>query len=97
MIKGFADKGTENIWNGEETKAARRTCPKALWPTAVRKLDILNAAHQEKDLRASPGNRFEHLKGRLSGKCSIRINDQYRVVFRWQAGDATDVEIEDYH
>jgi proteic killer suppression protein len=97
MIKGFADKGTENIWNGEETKAARRTYPKPLWPTAVRKLDILNAAHEEKDLRASPGNRFEHLKGRLSGKCSIRINDQYRVVFRWRAGDATDVEIEDYH
>ena len=97
MIKGFADEGTEDIWNGDDTKAARRTCPKILWPTAGRKLDIINAAHEEKDLRLPPGNKFEHLKGNLSGKCSIRINDQYRVVFRWQAGDAMDVKITDYH
>ena len=97
MIKKFADQGTEDIWNGDDTKAARKTCSKALWPIAVRKLDIIDAAHEEKDLRVSPGNRFERLKGNLKGKCSIRINDQYRVVFRWQDGDATDVQITDYH
>ncbi len=97
MIIGFADDGTEDIWNGDDTKAARKTCSKALWPVAVRKLDIINAAHEEKDLRAPAGNRFEHLKGKLSSKCSIRINDQYRVVFRWEAGNATEVEITDYH
>jgi proteic killer suppression protein len=97
MIKGFADEGTEDIWNGDGTKAARKTCPKALWPVAARKLDIVNAAHAEKDLRVPPGNRFERLKGKLTGKCSIRINDQYRVVFRWKAGDATEVQITDYH
>lgn len=97
MIKGFADRGTEDIWNGDDSKAARNTCPKTLWAVAVRKLDMLNAAHEEKDLQASRGNRFERLKGRLRGRCSIRINDKYRVVFRWQAGDATDVEITDYH
>jgi len=97
MIKGFADEGTEDIWNGDDTKAARNTCPKTLWTVAWRKLDMINAAHEEKDLRVPPGNRFEHLKGKLSGKCSIRINDQYRVVFRRQSGNATDVEIGDYH
>ena len=97
MINGFADRGTEDIWNGDDTKAARKTCPKTLWSVAVRKLDMLNAAHGEKDLQAPRGNRFERLKGALSGRCSIRINDQYRIVFRWQAGDATDVEITDYH
>ncbi len=97
MIQGFSDEGTEDIWNGEDTKAARKACPKTLWPAAVRKLDMLNAAHEGRDLQVPPGNRFERLKGELSGKCSIRINDQYRIVFRWQAGNATDVEITDYH
>jgi proteic killer suppression protein len=97
VIQGFADQGTEDIWNGDDTKAARKTCPKALWPVAARKLDMLNAAHQEKDLQIPPGNRFERLKGKLSGKCSIRINEQYRVLFRWEAGNATEVEITDYH
>ncbi len=97
MIRGFGNPGTEDIWNGNDTKAARKTCPKVLWPVAVRKLDTLNAAHEEKDLQVPPGNRFERLKGGLSGKCSIRINDQYRIVFRWQAGDASEVQIADYH
>ena len=97
MIKGFADQGTEDVWNGDETKAARKTRPKALWPVAARKLAMLNAAHDEKDLRVPPGNRFERLKGKLSGNCSIRINEQHRVVFRWEACDATEVEITDYH
>jgi proteic killer suppression protein len=97
MIRGFADRGTEDIWNGDDSKAARKTCPKTLWPVAVRKLDMLNAAHEEKDLQAPHGNRFERLKGKLSGMCSIRINVQYRILFRWQAGDATDVVIVDYH
>jgi proteic killer suppression protein len=97
MIQTFADRGTEDIWNGNDTRAARRTCPSQLWRVAARKLDMLNAAHNERDLQLPPGNRFERLKGGLSGKCSIRINDQYRIVFRWQAGDATEVKITDYH
>jgi proteic killer suppression protein len=58
---------------------------------------MLNAAHQEKDLQVPRGNRFERLKGKLSKKCSIRINDRYRIVFRWHLGNATEVEITDYH
>ncbi len=58
---------------------------------------MLNAAKELGDLRAPPGNRLEALKGNLAGKRSIRINDQWRIVFRWESGDARDVEITDYH
>jgi len=58
---------------------------------------MMNAASQLSDLRSPPGNRLEALKGNLKGKHSIRINDQWRVVFRWGAGDAYDVAIDDYH
>lgn len=71
--------------------------PEALQSLALRKLDVLNAAKELGDLRAPPGNRLEALKGDLAGKHSIRINDQWRVVFRWVSGDAYDVEISDYH
>ena len=64
---------------------------------AVRKLDLVNAAQQLEDLSAPPGNRLEPLKGALRGKHSIRINDQWRLVFRWKDGDAHDVEVDDYH
>lgn len=97
MISGFANEGTRDIWNGETTTAARKTLAKELWKVAQRKLDIIHAAHAEQDLRVPPGNRFEHLKGSLKGKCSIRINDQYRIVFKWDAGNASEVEITDYH
>ncbi len=66
-------------------------------PTPCVKLDLLNAAHELQDLRVPPGNRLEALKGALRGKHSIRINDQWRIVFRWKDGHAHDVEIDDYH
>lgn len=96
LITSFADQTTEDIFHGAETKAAR-VIPKAIWFIARRKLDALNAAHEMNDLRAPPGNRLEKLKGKLDGRWSIRINDQFRVVFRFESGAAHDVQITDYH
>lgn len=96
MILGFGDAGTEDLFHGENTKAARRI-PVSVWKTASRKLDMLNAAHELGDLMAPPGNRLEALRGDLAGKHSIRINDQFRVVFRWKDGNAHEVRIRDYH
>lgn len=97
MIAAFGSRGTEDIWNGVDPKEARRTLEKALWGTARRKLDMLNAATDLMDLRSPPGNRLERLKGDLSGRSSIRINDQFRIIFSFAAGTATGVEIVDYH
>lgn len=69
----------------------------AIGPVAVRKLDMLNAASNINDLRVPPGNRLEALRGELRGYHSIRINDQWRVVFRWEDGHAYEVRIADYH
>lgn len=96
MIVSFADKATEALFHGEAGKAIRRI-PSDIRSTAVRKLDLVNAAHELQDLRVPPGNRLEALKGDLRGLHSIRINDQWRVVFRWRDGDAHDVEVDDYH
>ena len=96
MIASFADKATEALFHGETDKAIRRI-PSDIRSTAVRRLDLLNAAHELQDLRVPPGNRLEALKGDLRGLHSIRINDQWRIVFRWKDGDAHDVEINDYH
>ncbi len=96
MIAGFGDETTEDIFNGENTKTARRI-PMEIWKTASRKLDILNAAHELRDLMMPPGNRLESLHGTLEGKHSIRINDQFRIVFRWKDGNAHEVQIKDYH
>jgi proteic killer suppression protein len=96
MIQTFRDRTTENIYHGTDSRAARRI-PPSVWPVAVRKLDMLNAAHALGDLRVPPGNRLEALKGDLIGYHSIRINAQYRIVFRWKEGNAADVWITDYH
>ena len=96
MIASFADRPSEALFHGETGKAIRRI-PSDIRPVAVRKLDLLNAAHELQDLRVPPGNRLEALKGDLRGKHSIRINDQWRIIFRWKDGDAHDVEIDDYH
>ncbi len=96
MIASFANRATEALFHGESGKAIRRI-PSDIRGVAVRKLDFLNAAHELQDLRMSPGNRLEALKGDRHGNHSIRINDQWRVVFRWQNGHAHDVEIDDYH
>jgi proteic killer suppression protein len=96
VITGFHDRATEDIFNGEDTAVARRI-PRQLWPVAVRKLDMLEAAHDLRDLRIPPGNRLESLKGKWAGRYSIRVNDQFRVVFGFDGGNATDVWITDYH
>ena len=96
MIASFGDAATEALFHGEGGKAVR-PIPTDIRSVAERKLDMLNAATELDDLRAPPGNRLEALKGDLKGKHSIRINYQWRVLFRWQAGDAHDVEIVDYH
>ena len=96
MIVSFRDQATEDIFNGVDSKAAR-TISKAVWQVAIRKLDLVNAAHDLRDLRIPPGNRLEALKGAWKGCYSIRINDQYRVVFQWSNGNAQDVLITDYH
>lgn len=97
MIRSFADNGAEDIFNGVDTRAARRTCPKSLWPTARRKLDQLNRARDLAELAIPPGNRLEGLRGTRGGQHSMRINEQYRVCFCWENGYADQVEITDYH
>lgn len=93
MIKSFANKETEELY----ITGKGRKFPQAVCNIGVRKLDYLNAAIRLDDLKAPPGNRLEQLKGDKKGYYSIRVNDQYRVVFRFDDGDAYDVEITDYH
>lgn len=97
MIRTFGDRGTEDIFEGNATAAARRSSPSSLWKVAGRKLDLLDSAEGLEDLRVPPGNRLESLSGDRKGSYSIRINDQYRICFRWEADGAHDVEIVDYH
>jgi toxin HigB-1 len=96
MILSFADKATEDLFHGENSKDAR-SLPRELWRVAVRKLDMIQAAHELLDLRSPPGNRLEALKGRLAGFHSIRINDQYRIIFKWAGQGAEKVQVLDYH
>jgi len=97
VIRSFRDRGTEDIFDGADTAAARRTCPRDLWPVARRKLDQVNRVRDLLELAIPPGNRLERLRANRSGQHSIRINDQFRLCFRWEAGDAYEVEITDYH
>jgi proteic killer suppression protein len=96
MILNFADKPTEDIYNGFDSKSARRI-PTSVWKVAIRKLDMLHAAYDLRDLRIPPANRLEALKGKWNGYHSLRINEQYRIVFKWHDGNAKDVQIADYH
>jgi proteic killer suppression protein len=97
MIRTFADPGTEDVFDGKNSAAARRVCPRSLWKVAYRKLDLLDSATEVNDLRIQPGNRLEALKGDRSGQHSIRINDQYRICFTWTDAGPEDVKIVDYH
>jgi proteic killer suppression protein len=97
VILSFRGKGTEDIFNGVDSKVARKTCPRELWGIAGRKLDKVQAAVELRDLKEPPGNRLQPLKGDRAGQRSIRINDQYRICFNWEDGDAANVEITDYH
>lgn len=96
MIVSFGDDATEDLFHGRRTARVRRF-PADVVPAAIRRLDALNQAASLADLRSRQGNRLEALSGQLAGFHSIRINDQWRVVFTWNAGDADDVRVIDYH
>lgn len=96
MIKSFGDRVTEDLYNGISNAKVRRL-PEEVRALAIYKLDVLNAVVSLKELRSPPGNRLEALKGDLAGFHSIRINKQWRIVFRWQGSEAFDVRIADYH
>jgi toxin HigB-1 len=96
VIQSFGDRITEDVWNGAKNTRTRKLSPDVL-NIAPRKLDFLNAVAALDDLRAPPGNRLEALRGDLSGFHSIRINDQWRIIFRWTPAGPADVRIVDYH
>lgn len=96
MIISFEDPATADLYQGRQSNRVRRF-PTNIIKTALRKLDVLNAAHQLNDLRSPPGNRLEALKGDLQGFHSIRVNDQWRITFRWVEWGAVDVSLVDYH
>ena len=97
MIRSFGDDGSADIYNGKPTKAARKTLPLELHRVAGRKLDYLVHARSLDVLKSPPGNRLEALRGNWAGYWSIRINDQFRIVFQWHDDAAWDVQIVDYH
>lgn len=97
MIRSFASAGTEDIFNGVDSRAARRTCPIAVWAVARRKLDRLDAAVSLEGLRVPPGNRLEALKHDRRGQYSVRVNRQFRVCFVWTPDGPEAVAIVDYH
>jgi toxin HigB-1 len=96
LIRTFRTGGTRDIFEGRASKEARRCLPAELWPRARLKLDELDAATDLRQLRL-PSNRLEKLLGDRRGEYSIRINQQYRICFRWSDADAWNVEITDYH
>ncbi len=93
MIRDFAETETERVWNGERS----RTLPPEIQKTARRKLRQINRVLAPHQLAVPRGNHFKELKGDRKGTYSVRINDQWRITFRWSDGDAHDVRIEDYH
>ena len=97
MIQSFKNKGTEDIFNGKNTKDARKSCPKYLWKIASRKLDQIDSVQSYEELRIPPGNKFETLSGNRIVEYSIRINDQYRICFKWAIDGPYKIEIVDYH
>jgi len=96
VIQSFGDATTEDVFHGTNSKAARKI-PKGLLAAVRRKLDFANAATSVKALRVPPGNRLEALQGDRAGSFSIRVNDQYRITFRFEGEHAHDVRCEDYH
>ncbi|HEU4365086.1 MAG TPA: type II toxin-antitoxin system RelE/ParE family toxin [Candidatus Krumholzibacteria bacterium] len=92
VIGSFGDKATEQLYHGGPTRF-----PADVVGTALRKLDMLHAATSLRDLASPPGNRLEPLKGYLVGWFSIRVNRQWRIIFRWSGSDALDVRLVDYH
>lgn len=97
VIQSFKDTGTEDIFNGENTKEARKVCPVSIWKIASRKLDQVDSVSALHELRIPPNNKLESLSGNRKGQYSIRINDQYRICFVWTDLGPDQVEIVDYH
>jgi proteic killer suppression protein len=96
VIQSFGDAATEDVFHGTNSKAAR-AIPKSMWPVVRRKLDLVNGATSVGALRVPPGNRLEPLRGDRAGSFSIRVNDQFRITFRFEGEHAHDVLCEDYH
>jgi proteic killer suppression protein len=96
LIVSFGDRATEDLFHGRATRRVR-SFPQAIIRGVLQKLDVLNSARALKDLRSPPGNRLESLRGGLEGLCSIRVNQQWRLVFHWDGADAYDVRLIDYH
>ena len=97
MFVSIKDRATLDIWNGENTKAARQRLPMELWKNAIRKLTIMKRAATLNDLRRPPNNKLESMKGDRKGQHSIRINDQFRICFVWTDEGPSEVEICDPH
>ena len=97
MIQDFLNTGSEDIFNGKNTKNARKIIPPSMRNVATRKLDQLDSVIALEELKVPPGNRLEALTGNRKGQISIRINDQYRICFKWNETGPYDVEITDYH
>ena len=97
MIVSFKDQATEDIFNGVNSKAARKACPQTLLRITSRKLDLLDSVQQLDDLKVPPGNRLEMLSGNRRTEHSIRINEQYRICFMWGDVGPMNVEVTDYH
>lgn len=97
MIRSFRNRQSEDVFNRVRNKKAAKVLPLELWGVAARKLDQINRVIALDELNVSPGNRLKPLHGNREGQHSIRINDQYRICFRWADDGAHDVEITDYH
>ena len=96
MIQSFSDETTADLFRERNTRAARRI-PRELWRAVQRKLKLLDGAARLDDLVIPAGNRLERLRGQQAGRHSVRVNEQYRVTFRWESGHAYEVCVEDYH
>ena len=97
MIISFKNQATEDIFNGKNTKEARKNCPQSIWRVASRKLDQLDSVITVEELQKPPGNKLESLIGNRIGEHSIRINGQYRICFKWTDIGPSEIEIVDYH
>jgi len=97
MIVSFENQATEDVFNGVNSKIARKNCPQTIWRIASRKLDQLDSAQSLEELKVPLGNRLESLSGDRDSEFSIRINEQYRICFIWSELGPSGVEIVDYH
>jgi len=97
MIVSFKDRATEDIFNGVNSKVARKSCPQTLLRITSRKLDQLDSVQLLEELKVSPGNRLESLSGDREAEYSIRVNEQYRICFMWGKSGPYNVEVTDYH